>query len=189
MTRAPGSAGGADPTGLGTLMQELRPRLTRLAAGILRDREEGEDVVQDTLAAVWKGRGRIRADNWTAYMVGAVRLNAIKRASRRRLHVSLDEHPGREPAVQLPEAGDGLADLVSPFDLERAIEALPVNQQTALRMRYYLGHSFRQIGEALAISTFTAASRCRYALSTLRRVLIQTQSEQGGSRHDRLRRH
>lgn len=63
------------------------------------------------------------------------------------------------------------AHFVDPLDLEEAIESLPLAQQNVIRMKYYFGMTFRQIGAALSISTHTAASRCRYALTKLRDVL------------------
>ena len=74
---------------------------------------------------------------------------------------------------------------ITPDELERALAGLPPTQQAVLRMKYYVGLTFREIGEALSISANTAASRCRYALATLRRTLRGTRNgstEEGGDR-------
>ena len=63
--------------------------------------------------------------------------------------------------------------MTDPLRLERAIEDLPEAQRTVIRMKYYMGLSFREIGEALKISLNTAGSRCRYALEALRETLGQ----------------
>ena len=60
---------------------------------------------------------------------------------------------------------------MDPRYLERAMKALPPSQQTVIRMKYYMGLSFKEIGEALKISLNTAASRCRYALAALNKNL------------------
>jgi RNA polymerase sigma-70 factor, ECF subfamily len=55
--------------------------------------------------------------------------------------------------------------------LERALRGLPETQQAVIRMKYYLGLSFREIADSLSISANTVASRCRYALACLRQTL------------------
>jgi len=74
---------------------------------------------------------------------------------------------------------------LGPLELERAIAQLPLAQQTVVRLRYYVGMSFREVGQALSISASTAASRTRYALQRLRRSLLprdpQSRHSQGGN--------
>ncbi len=135
----------------------------KLAARVLENREEAEDVVQETLAFLWERRQVLTIENPGAYVARAVWLNSIKRRTRRKIALSLDEVP--EPAAR--PAGEEAAFEMDPRHLERALEALPPSQQTVIRMKYYMGLSFKEIGEALKISLNTAASRCRYALAAL----------------------
>jgi RNA polymerase sigma factor (sigma-70 family) len=139
-----------------------RPEFVRVALRVLRDPAEAEDVVQDTLANLW--RQPEAPEDLAAYAFRAVRLNALKRRERRRAHVSLDEAPDApaKRAAELP---------VDPLAMERAISRLPPPQQAVVRMRYYVGLSLAEIARALSISSNTAASRCRYALAALRRAL------------------
>lgn len=140
-----------------------RPEFVRVAYRVLRDPAEAEDVVQDTLANLW--RQAEAPEDLVAYAFRAVRLNALKRRERRRSHQSLDEAPETAAAagrVELP---------VDPLAMERAIARLPPPQQAVVRMRYYLGLSLAEVARALSISSNTAASRCRYALATLRQSL------------------
>jgi RNA polymerase sigma-70 factor (ECF subfamily) len=140
-----------------------RSRLLRIANSILHDPEEAEDVVQET----WLGfvradqRGRIRSP--AAYLSRAVRWNAVKRRARRGQLSSLDSVP------EATETRD--PNYLHAIELERAIATLPVPQQAVIRLRFYLGFSFREIGKKLSISTNTAASRTRYALAKLRKLL------------------
>lgn len=139
-----------------------RPEFVRVAYRVLRDPAEAEDVVQDTLANLW--RQADAPEDLAAYAFRAVRLNALKRRERRRSHQSLDEAP--------ETAATGRAELpVDPLAMERAISRLPPPQQAVVRMRYYLGLSLAEVARALSISSNTAASRCRYALATLRQSL------------------
>jgi RNA polymerase sigma factor (sigma-70 family) len=139
-----------------------------IARKILRDPHEAEDVVQDTLVAVWR-RWRARRPGDPARYVGrAITLNALKRRQRRRPAMSIDEIENIVAAQSAPGQSERGLD---PLTLERLMADLPVNQQIVLRTRFYLGLTFEQIGRNLSISSNTVASRCRYALSTLRRRL------------------
>ena len=120
-------------------------------------------MVQETLVAYLRvaRQSPIRAPD--AYLARAVRWNAVKCRARRRPHVDLE-------AVGEPTtAGD--PSRLHALELERAVAGLPVAQQTVIRLRFYLGLTFREIGNNLSISTNTAASRTRYALANLRRRL------------------
>lgn len=149
-----------------------REGLIRLAHSILRDRHEAEDLVQDMLVAVWKrsAQGELRRPE--AYVRRAVYLGALKRRARGQSSVPLDEAPAA--ALLDPQSLPGEdAFGIGPGELERALCRLPQAQQAVIRMKYYLGFSFRQIGWTLSISQNTAASRCRYALEALRRALVR----------------
>ena len=150
-----------------------RPRLLARARSILHDGDEAEDVVQETLTSVWHRLSDRPPRDLRAYVFRAVEVNSLKRRARRRPHVALE-------AAAAMTADDGEIDprwTIDPWTLEQAVVGLPTAQQTVLRMKYYLGLTFREIGETLAISANTAASRCRYGLESLRRHFERTQTE------------
>jgi RNA polymerase sigma-70 factor (ECF subfamily) len=154
-------------------LSEQRGDLVRLARSILRDPEEAEDVVQETLLAVLRQKRPIR--RLGAYAARAVYWNALKQRARRRAHVSLEA----VPEAALPRAGRAGDEYLDPFELERAIAGLPPAQQTVIRLRFYLGLSFAEIASNLSISVNTAASRSRYALAKLRRALRPAAGQTG----------
>lgn len=145
-----------------------RSRLVRIAQSILHDEDEAEDVVQDTLLRAWRRGATHGIDNWGGYVSRAVYWNALKRRARRRSDVSMDGETARGLDVQRTGGEEWR---LSPLELERAIGELPVSQQTVVRLRYYVGMSFREVGQTLSISANTAASRTRYALQKLRTAL------------------
>ena len=57
------------------------------------------------------------------------------------------------------------------IQLETSLRQLPADQQAAVRMKLWDGLSFREIGEALGISTNTAASRYQYGIAKLKKSL------------------
>ncbi len=155
---------------------EHRSLWLRLAYRVLENREEAEDTVQETLAILWEKRHDLEVENPAAYAARSVWLNSIKRRSRKKPQIPLEEIA----ELQAPEEegpGEGLGDL-DPLELEEALMELPEAQRTVIRMKYYMGLSFREIGEALQISLNTAGSRCRYALETLRELLTPDDNPQ-----------
>lgn len=141
-----------------------REQLVRAAEWILRDRNAAEDVVQETLTRLLTRDGPW-PQRLTAYAFRAVRNNALKARLRQRMEMQLDE------AWLATETTHDENEELDPVMLEAAIEELPAAQQAVIRMKYYTGMTFREIGNALSISMNTAASRCRYALDHLRRTL------------------
>jgi len=159
-----------------------RARLVRLAQSILHDPAEAEDVVQDTLLRAWRRSSVHDIKNWGAYVSRAVYWNALKRRARRRTDVPMESVTPQ--SLVADEQGEEEQRL-GPLELERAIAQLPLAQQTVVRLRYYVGMSFREVGQALSISASTAASRTRYALQRQRRSWLprdpQSRHSQGGN--------
>lgn len=153
-----------------------RAKLVRMANRVLRCQEEAEDVVQDTFLNMCRLVKENRdIGKFEAYLSRAVYWNALKRKACRKAHISLDGM--QEPAAQSLEPSIDHMRLDA-LELERAIEELPVTQQAVIRLRFYVGLSFKEIGRNLSISINTAASRTRYALNTLRRKLRLPQKVQ-----------
>lgn len=146
---------------------ENRALWVRLARRVLGNREEAEDVVQETLVLLWERREGLRVENPGAYTARAVWLNSLKRRARRKQHLPLEM--AGPAGTEEPE--EVFLPPVDPRVLERAVEKLPEAQKAVLRMKFYMGLSFKEIGEALEISLNTAGSRCRYALGALRAAL------------------
>jgi len=116
-----------------------------------------DDLVQEVFLAAMSSGSRI--DRPRAYLFQAAR-NALAR-QRRRTPMTKEVTPVLEP-----ESGADEAEAVN-----RALARLPVEQREVVVLRVWYDMSFRQIGEALSISTDTAASRWRYGISKLRSLL------------------
>jgi len=141
----------------------IRPKLLRLARSIIRDRSAAEDVVQDTLIKIWDAHRQGSIRELSSYASRAVWINALKYRVRRKSWVPLEPEQFENESVRSEPESD-----LSPGELEEALSGLPVIQQSVLRLRYYSGLSFKEIGISLGISMNTAASRSRYALEKLR---------------------
>ncbi len=155
-----------------------REILLRVARRILQDEHEAEDVVQDTLARVWERAAELKPRRLHGYLAKAVEINSLNRRARRRSAFSLDVIG--QNALRAPEPDDPPDDFaIDAGTLERALLGLPPVQQAVLRMKFYVGLSFREIGFALAISQNTAASRYRYAIAALREALSDARNPKG----------
>ena len=62
-------------------------------------------------------------------------------------------------------------------EIEKTLQSLPDEQKEVVIMKIWGGLTFKGIGEALTISANTAASRYRYALTSLRQTLQQESVE------------
>ena len=107
------------------------------------------------------------------WAVADLNLNTLidYRYARRHEALPLETEILRKAGFDEPGAREAVEDQLQQWDIEEAIGRLSPAQQEVVRLHYYAGLSFKEIGNALAISMNTAASRCRYALDQLRNAL------------------
>lgn len=127
-------------------------------------RVSAEDILQDVfLAAIRTGAVPVRP---RAYLFQAAR-NALARERERGRPETTDEvteivAPAAEPGVDAPA-------------INAALARLPVEQREVVVLRVWHELGFREIGEALGISTDTAASRWRYGIKKLKEALDESE--------------
>jgi RNA polymerase sigma-70 factor (ECF subfamily) len=145
---------------------ELAPGLVLFARQWVRSAADAEDVVQDAFVRFWRRNHNIRN---RALLYSAVRSAAFdlirrdQRRARREAEVFGNAEGTVEPAfAEINE---------SQRELAVAIDRLPREQREVLVMKFWNELTFAEIAEALGISQNTAASRYRYALATLKKVM------------------
>jgi RNA polymerase sigma-70 factor (ECF subfamily) len=159
-----------EPAAYAALYARLARRLLRVAGVMLGDaaEAEAEDAVHDLFVALARGRERLRyVEDLDAYVFASLRHAIAARTDRQRLErrywksvvptVAVESH-SPEPAHDQGEVAAALA-------------ALPAEQREIVVMKIDGGLTFAQIAQMLAISPNTAASRYRYALEKLRKLL------------------
>lgn len=151
----------APPPSFDDWFERLRPQLLRLAYSRLEDWSEAEDVVQESALALWKRLDKGDIEEPEAYAARAVWQNALRRRSRRKDWVALEEAEEASVEAEIDTWVESLA-------MEDALAQLPPAQQAVVRLRYYTGLTLKETAATLAIGLNTAASRCRYALDALR---------------------
>lgn len=148
-------------------MERLRPALRRLLFNQRIPPWDGEDLVQEALAAGLRRWSTI--ENKEAWLYGTVR-----RMSR----VYWRERRG-SPVVPLEASSSYLRRTVAArqdrrdmeLDLRRRCAELPSRQGRLVYLRYALGMSMRQAASAMGISCSTVFRQERRALKRLRRLL------------------
>ncbi len=145
---------------------ELAPGLLLFARQWVRSVADAEDVVQEAFVRFWR---RDLSIHNRALLYSAVRsaaLDLIRRDSRRARR-EVEALGGSEQTVQpqFEQLDDSQRELVA------AMDRLPREQREVLVMKIWNELTFAEIGETLAISQNTAASRYRYALASLKKIL------------------
>ena len=137
----------------------------RVATAIAGDRERGRDAVQEAFARAIAGCQAYRGDGPLEAWLWRAVTNAAHN-QRRAQHCLV-------PAAGLgDEIGQELAAAADRDDaLRRRLAALPERQRLALFLRYYGDLSYREIADALGLSTGAVSATLAAAHRTLRRRL------------------
>ena len=153
--------------------EELYARYVRTMFGLalrrLRDRQQAEDVVQETFAAMWRSAASFRPERGPAApWLYAVARNAIVDRLRAR----------PEPVSEVPETASsepGPADRAETsfvsWRVHRALEELPEKEREVVELAYWSGLSQSEVADYLNIPLGTVKTRTRSALSRLADLL------------------
>jgi len=162
---------GKDAQALADLYDRYAPVALALAARILRDRSEAEDVLQGVFTRVWKEAGRYDASKGspTAWLLSWVRNGAIDRlrrreASQRATMQSADRAPSTPEDHDAPGAEERER-------LAKAVAALPADQRQVIELAYFEGLSQTQIAQRLGEPLGTVKTRTRLGMIKLRQAL------------------
>jgi len=144
---------------------EIAPGLLLFARQWVHSAADAEDIVQEAFVKFWRRNHKV--DN-RALLYSAVRsiaLDFIRRNSRRarREASAFGETEFSEPQFEIEDETQRA--------LAEAIDGLPREQREVLVMKIWNELTFAEIAGALGISQNTAASRYRYALAALKKML------------------
>ena len=142
-------------------------RLYAIARVTLRDADQAEDAVQETLVRCWRDLPGLRDPD---------RFEAWQR--RMLMHAITDEfRRGRryEAKVRIlhaePQTDDAASALADRDELDRGFRRLTPEHRAILVLRHYQGLSVPEVADALGIAEGTAKSRLHYAMEALRAAL------------------
>jgi RNA polymerase sigma-70 factor (ECF subfamily) len=136
--------------------------LFAIAYGILQNREEAEDVVQDSLVKAWKMRWRVRdPEKFPAW------LSMIAR------HRARDVFRKRRPVPFTHETSEAHVPDTVGIDqqLHSALATLPELHRAALTLRYFEEMDYRTIENTLGLTNGALRGILGRALASLRKQL------------------
>ena len=132
----------------------LKKIIFRTALRIILNREEAEDIVQDTLMKLWERRGELeKVENLEAFALTMARNLAIDRKEKMdNQHVSLEEEEHDRPDDRQGNTDSGVMRQETRSFINDIINVLPEKQRTILQLRDIEGKSYKEIANVLSIS-------------------------------------
>lgn len=132
----------------------LKNKLFRLALRITLNREEAEDVVQDTLIKVWNARDRWQElDSIEAYILTIARnlsLDRIKKMENQ--NDSLEEQNTERLDENTSTPSERMIQKDKLNIVKNIIDELPEKQRSCLQLRDIEGKSYKEIADILSIT-------------------------------------
>jgi len=146
------------------LYERHADRVFRYVLGLIRTPHLAEEVLQETMIAVWKGaakfKGAAQVGTWILGIARNQAFNLLRKEDRGR---------------RLPEGGDETVDPAP--GIERAVavgdalNTLPAAQREVLHLVYYENLTVQETAELLGIPAGTVKSRMHHARRTLAKEL------------------
>jgi RNA polymerase sigma-70 factor, ECF subfamily len=142
--------------------------LFAIAYGVLQNREEAEDVVQDTLVKAWKSRWRVRdPEKFPAWISTIARHRARDLARRRRP----EPLPHDFESTEIVEAKSETANAGLDSEVQAALSQLPELHRMAVTLRYFEELDYATIEQTLGLTNGALRGILGRALGTMRRRL------------------
>ncbi len=159
------------------IYRQHRNGLFTLALSITGFPESAEDAVHEAITRLLQMR-KTPAGDAVAYVFAAVRNASLdqrrRQSTRRGRAISIFEIP--EPAVAEISAPAFEAQERTKM-IDKALQALPIEQSEAVIMHLYTGLTFAQAGEVLGVPLQTLAARYRRGIDRLRESLAIVRDE------------
>ena len=163
-------AGRGDPAAAQALVARKLPRITALAARMLGDFAEAEDVAQETFLRAWKQapkwrEGSARFDTW----LHRVAMNLCYDRLRRRRETPTAEPPEQTDTGFAPDRGLMAADVSR--RVGHALQSLPERQREAVVLSHYQEMGNVEAAEVMGVSVEAVESLLARGRRSLRAAL------------------
>ena len=170
------------------LATPLFDQLYNFAHWLTQNRDEAEDLVQETYVKALKGFSSFQlGTNFRAWIYRILRNTFL--TSRKGLKVTMtvafdfdEEEKGPEPAIERDTPETLLLTRSSHELLQKAIDELPVHFREVLLLCEVEEMSYQEISETLAVPMGTVMSRLSRARQTLRSQLRPRSPQEAGTR-------
>ena len=139
--------------------------LFAIAYGILQNREEAEDAVQDSLVKAWKMRWRVRDPEKFPAWIGMIARHRAHDVFRRRRPVLFADEVIESAETETPDTA------TMDQQLDSALATLPELHRTALTLRYFEEMDYRIMENTLGLTNGALRGILGRALASLRKQL------------------
>jgi RNA polymerase sigma-70 factor (ECF subfamily) len=164
------------PDPLLAMLEQHGPSVLGYLLALLPDRQQAEDVLQETFLRAWQARhryaesGRQRA--WLLRIAHRRALDRLRRNRREAAHAARRWRlgPGQPP---VPSPAAVLVQEEAQAQVREALGALSPQQRQALLLRYYGELGFDEIARLMACPLNTVLSHARRGLLALRKLLVE----------------
>ena len=175
-----------DQEALKEIFDKYYKKVYRIAYGVVRQREEALDVVQEVFIKLFRSIKNFKGrSHFYTYLYRMVMNTAIdhKRKAGKQFMSSLNEEGSFEPP---DEAEKGPERILLQKELEErvklAMDRLPAEQKAALIFRDVEGLSYQEMAEAMGCSIGTVMSRLHYGRKRMQESLKDYVKLHGQSR-------
>ena len=155
-----------DRDALAILYRAYYTRLFRFVLRLVARHDAVEDVVNETLLAVWQQAGAFREASRVATWIYGIAYRRALKALERERRPAPQEEP-REVAMP-PELSDADARRAA---VARAVAQLPPDQRAVVELTFSCGYSYGEIAAILDCPEGTVKSRMFHARAKLRPLL------------------
>lgn len=148
------------------IIRSMSRNLFAIAYAILQNREEAEDVVQDTFIKAWKSRWRIRQPEKFPAWISTIARHRARDVARRRRPEPLPDEIESAGAVTNDKASTDLD-----AEIQTALAQLPELHRTAVTLRYFEELDYATIEQTLGLTNGALRGILGRALGAMRRKL------------------
>ncbi len=128
----------------------LKDKVFRLALRITLNREEAEDITQDTLLKAWERRKELAGvksiESYVLTVCRNLSLDHIKAANHQ--VIGIDDNPTDAPDSS-PQPDEQLEERERLERVKQIFDSLPPNPRTALQLRDIEGKSYKEIADIM----------------------------------------
>lgn len=143
-------------------ISRLRPTVFRLAYGMVRNREDAEDIAQDAFARLYQTNKRFNDDDHVKAWLIRVTINLCKDMVK-----SAWYRHREEPVTEISAEDNGISPLKS------CIERLDAESTAVIYLFYYEGYSVKEIAEIRRTTSAAVRTRLTRARKQLRTMLSE----------------
>jgi RNA polymerase sigma-70 factor (ECF subfamily) len=171
---------GEDTAAFERLYRLYEKRVFQYVRTLIDDYSIAEDVVIETMTAVWRGAANYaqtsRVSTWIFGIARHKALDALRKPSSRKENVPLDE------IVELPGQVDGPIETMNRTQvasiMQKALKKLSRDHQEIMRLVFYEEMPYEEIASLLSIPENTVKTRVYHAKRQLKQ-LLDTFTRQG----------